>query len=63
MLDGMLAPANAAINHLTHHSGIVAFGREIKSFRTEEAARRTGIQRNGGTASMTGTSKAARDGA
>jgi DNA replication protein DnaC len=34
----------AAIDRVVHHSLIVEFGREIKSFRAEEAARRTGIR-------------------
>jgi DNA replication protein DnaC len=34
----------AAIDRVVHHSLIVEFGREIRSFRAEEAARRRGIQ-------------------
>jgi DNA replication protein DnaC len=34
----------AAIDRVVHHSLIIEFGRDIKSFRAEEAARRTGIQ-------------------
>ena len=33
----------AAIDRVVHHSLIVEFGRDIKSYRAEEAARRTGI--------------------
>ena len=52
----------AAIDRVVHHSIIVEFGREIKSFRAEEAARRTGIERDGATSSVTtGTSEAAQD--
>ena len=34
----------AAIDRVVHHSLIVEFGRDIKSYRAEEAARRIGIQ-------------------
>jgi hypothetical protein len=34
----------AAIDRVVHHSIIVEFGREMKSVRAEEAARRNGIQ-------------------
>ena len=37
----------AAIDRVVHHSLIIEFGREIKSFRAEEAARRTGIRLDG----------------
>jgi len=38
----------AAIDRVVHHSIIIEFGREMKSVRAEEAARRNGI-RSGGT--------------
>jgi len=38
----------AAVDRVVHHSWIIEFGREIKSFRAEEAARRSGIQLDGG---------------
>ncbi len=54
----------AVIDRVVHHSIIVEFGRYVKSFRAEEAARRTGIEHDGATASVTsGTSKAAQDAA
>jgi len=54
----------AAIDRVVHHSIIVEFGREIKSFRAEEAARRTGIERDGANSSVTaGPSTAAQDAA
>lgn len=34
----------AAIDRVVHHSLIVEFGRDIKSYRAQEAARRSGIQ-------------------
>lgn len=34
----------AAIDRVVHHSLIIEFGHDIKSFRAEEAARRTGVQ-------------------
>jgi DNA replication protein DnaC len=34
----------AAIDRVVHHSVIIEFGRDIKSYRAEAAARRTGIQ-------------------
>jgi DNA replication protein DnaC len=37
----------AAIDRVVHHSLIIEFGRDIKSFRAEEAARRTGIRLDG----------------
>ena len=37
----------AAIDRVVHHSLIIEFGREIRSFRAEEAARRTGIRLDG----------------
>jgi len=39
----------AAIDRVVHHSLIVEFGRDIKSYRAEEAARRTGIHFDGPT--------------
>ena len=49
---------------MVYHSIIVEFGREIKSFRAEEAARRTGMERDGATSSVTtGTATAAQDAA
>lgn len=37
----------AAIDRVVHHSLIIEFGREMKSVRAEEAARRNGIQLGG----------------
>lgn len=40
----------AAIDRVVHHSLIIEFGREMKSVRAEEAARRNGIQFGGSDA-------------
>ena len=55
----------AAIDRVVHHSIIIEFGREIRSFRAEEAARRSGIQLDdgdgGSTTLTTGGLDAAQD--
>jgi hypothetical protein len=44
-----LTTAAAIDRVVVHHSLIVEFGRDIKSYRAEEAARRTGIHFDGPT--------------
>ena len=42
----------AAIDRVVHHSIIIEFGREMKSVRAEEAARRNGIRLGGTSAAQ-----------
>ena len=42
----------AAIDRVVHHSLIIEFGREMKSVRAEEAARRNGIEFGGSDAAQ-----------
>ncbi len=42
----------AAIDRVVHHSVIIEFGREMKSVRAEEAARRNGIRLDGSDAAQ-----------
>ena len=42
----------AAIDRVVHHSLIIEFGREMKSVRAEEAARRNGIRLGGSDAAQ-----------
>ncbi|MBE9506743.1 MAG: hypothetical protein IMY86_01725 [Chloroflexi bacterium] len=42
----------AAIDRVVHHSLVIEFGREMKSVRAEEAARRNGIQFGGSSAAQ-----------
>lgn len=42
----------AAIDRVVHHSLIIEFGRDIKSYRAEEAARRIGIHFDGPSAAQ-----------